>query len=122
MRLVGSHRHWIMIAARVAAVICAGAIAFLSLGPPPQAVAAPGSDKLGHMLAYFALTSLMLTAWPGSRWQLPAALAFAYGAMMEVGQALGPHGREASLLDLAANAAGVGGAVIGFMMLRRLLA
>jgi len=81
-------------------------IAWLSLSPPSDQAAPVGNDKIGHVLAYGALTMATLWAAGWQRW-FPALIAcLAYGAIMEVAQGLMPFGREFSLLDMVANTAG----------------
>ena len=81
-------------------------IAWLSLAPPGDQAAPVGNDKIGHFLAYGALTVATLWAAGWQRW-FPAFLAcLAYGAAMEVAQGLMPFDREFSPMDMAANTAG----------------
>ena len=77
----------------------------LSLAPLPGATAPPGSDKLGHVLAW-----LMLAGWWGllrpSRPWFTALGLLALGALLEALQALLPW-RQFEPADLLANLAGV---------------
>jgi VanZ family protein len=74
-------------------------------------------DKLQHACAFFMLALLLGLAWPSTsllRLQLPSL--FAYGVLIELSQSLVPY-REASTLDLVANASGlvlyVGAVILG---------
>jgi VanZ family protein len=91
----------------------------LSLGPPPELPFFSLADKVGHAMAYAAVTlsALLAAVWrPGRarhavRPEPPAVLLaiVALGALIEVAQAF--VGRDASVFDLAADAAG---ALVGF--------
>ena len=107
------------LAAGCAAILCAVAIAVLSLGPPSDGASVLGSDKTGHLLAYFALTALLLLAVQPARWSRAVLASFAYGGLMEFGQAILPFGREASWLDMAANTAGIAAALVLVSLVRR---
>jgi VanZ family protein len=92
--------------AGIAALLTALAITWLSLIPAEDVPAGPVSDKIRHFVAYAAL-SLPLTLWMGARrWLAAAVIAATFGAGIEVAQALAPTGREGSLGDALANAAG----------------
>lgn len=97
------------------------AITFASLAPPRQVVAMGRHDKLFHLAAYLGLA---VVAWPalrsqGSfRWGLLALGLF--GVLLEALQSMVP-GRQASLLDGAANVAGLllgGATILGIQRLR----
>lgn len=93
----------------VSTIIVAGAIAYLSLRPSVQM--AEVNDKVGHFIAYFVLMlNIGLATWKRKR-EVLLALYFTvgYGVLMEFGQYFVP-GRDFSLLDMFANAAG---AVLG---------
>lgn len=68
-------------------------------------------DKLGHFMAFFALTYLAFRIWPAGRAWLAAGLLLLFGAGIEVAQ-LFIASRSASLFDLACNAAGITAAII----------
>lgn len=90
---------------RLAVVIVALAIAYLSLRP--TANIGQINDKLGHFIAYFVLMFITgLAFWRGKS-EVIAGLIFAagYGMLMEVGQHFVP-GRTFSILDMLANASG----------------
>ena len=84
-------------------------VTVLSVLPTPP-VDGLESDKLNHLIAYMALTLLLVLSLPGDR-RLPRGLWVAllslilYGTLIEVVQ----HyiGRHFDLMDMAANAVGV---------------
>jgi VanZ family protein len=79
------------------------AVWLLSLSP--QAVSAPGGDKLHHFIAYFGLT-LLFCQWHRSERHWLIALTFAgMGIAIELIQPL--SGRYFSWLDMLANVSGV---------------
>jgi VanZ family protein len=82
------------------------AVTLLSLWPRPELqAAAPGGDKLHHLLAYAALAAPVALARPrGWAWALAGLAAWSWG--IELVQPL--VGRHNSLADLAANVAGLG--------------
>lgn len=61
-------------------------------------------DKAAHFIAFYAITALLLAAFPNRRKIDLAAIAVLGGAAIEVAQQL--TGRDAGLGDLAADAAG----------------
>lgn len=104
----GKRRRAANLAILAALVVCAIAIAYLSLRPPAETPGIAGSDKLGHLIAYASLGAFALLVAGPARW-LPVFLAATlYGAGLEVMQGAMAHGREASLLDGIANAVGAG--------------
>ena len=106
----------------VLAAGCALAIAWLSLGPSSGGASAPGVDKIGHFVAYFVLTSLLLMAFRRPYWAIAVLASLVFGGLMEIGQFVLPYGREASWLDMAANAAGSASALLVMSGVRRALA
>jgi VanZ family protein len=91
-------------------------IAALAFGPPVGPEGPEHLDKLNHLLAFALLTVLAQAAYPDRpRAALRWALLLAYGLLIEVVQAFLP-GRELSLLDLAADGAGI---LTGALILRR---
>lgn len=79
------------------------AVWLLSLSP--QAMAAPGGDKLHHFMAYFGLT-LLFCQWHQPRRHWFVAITFAFmGVAIELIQPL--SGRYFSWLDMLANVSGV---------------
>ena len=80
-------------------------VTFLSLTPDGPDTGIQFGDKYGHILAYFSLTAWFGQLYPGR----PAILVIAFLAMgggLELAQGLTDY-REASLLDMLANALGV---------------
>ena len=105
--------------AMLATLTIAVAIAVLSLMPSGTATPVPGNDKMHHFIAYAAL-ALPMTLWLGRQavWRV-FAITLAYGAVMEFAQWLAPTGREASLLDIFADAIGAGfGTGLGVAVIR----
>ena len=83
------------------------ALAFLTLAPAPEALQAPGGDKLHHLLAFLLLGLLARLGWPRHHYVrawLPGLLV--YGAAIELVQGYLPW-RSAELADLAADGAGL---------------
>lgn len=76
--------------------------------PPPMPRAIPASDKLGHVLAYFALMTgaVQLFATRAALLAIAALLA-ALGLGLEYAQGALTASRRFELLDAAANTAGV---------------
>ncbi|MEO0466414.1 MAG: VanZ family protein [Pseudomonadota bacterium] len=97
---------------RAAALLLMIAIAWLSLSPPGDSLDPPGNDKIGHVMAYGALTFTTLMALGPQRWKTALALCLIYGGAMEVLQGVMPYGREASLADMVANTAGALAALV----------
>lgn len=91
-------------------------ILFLATSPDPYPVPASDSDKVNHVLAFACLGVLACWSYPASRSTLLAGLLLAYGLGIELVQALLPH-RDFSLLDLVADALGIGlGLILGIAM------
>ena len=91
---------------RIALLICVLAISYLAFAPLEQPPG-PQSDKLNHLLAFAVLAWLADRSFPGSRlapyrW----SLLLGYGLMIELIQGFLPF-RELSVLDFAANLAGI---------------
>jgi len=83
----------------------------------PGAVGVP--DGLAHVVAY-ATVAFFPAATPSVPLRWPAGSILAWGLALELLQLL--IGRSASLMDIAANAAGVGvGLAIGYLLRRALL-
>jgi VanZ family protein len=78
-------------------------------------------DKAEHALAWAALTACGLLLFPRRPGRI-VLLVLAYGGLVEVVQALLPFGRDADWRDWAADAVGVGAALIALGGLRRLRA
>lgn len=80
----------------------------LSLVPPPDLPGPAGSDKLGHFLAYFTLTTWAVWILRTRRAHLLAALALVgLGIVMEIAQASLTTLRLGDVRDAVANTLGV---------------
>lgn len=90
-------------------------IAALAFGPPVGPEGPEHLDKLNHLLAFALLAVLAQAAYPDRpRAPLRWTLLLGYGLLIEAVQALLPE-RELSLLDLAADGAGI---LAGALILR----
>ena len=90
-------------------VFCAAVAAIYLLAMLPGDSLPPVQlwDKLQHAVAFFVLALLMGLAWPGtSLWRFQLPVLFGFGVLIELSQALVPY-REASVMDLLANASGL---------------
>jgi len=82
-------------------------ITIASLMPPGNSHLGGGWDKVGHFLIYATLAFIICLNFSNPKQRLIALLAgIAYGAFMEICQSQIP-GREASILDEAANTMGI---------------
>lgn len=128
MRRSRSPSSWADLGLRTMACVIGVTVVALSLGPPPSSGEAV-PDKVAHLLSYFSFTSCALLGFVGRPGRSPAstnagylavALIVAAGGAIELLQAL--VGRDTSLLDALANAAGaaLGLALWGLMMRRDL--
>lgn len=90
---------------------------------PPQGAGEPtfGWDKTDHLLAFGAMAVLACLAWPRLPWVRVLAALVAYGMLIEALQALVP-GREASALDVLADALGACTGIAAGSLWRRRLA
>jgi VanZ family protein len=78
------------------------------------------NDKAGHLSAFFVLAFLVDFSFPGSRFGRSKVLAlFGYGLLIEVLQHFLPY-RDFSLLDLAADGAGIALYLLALPALRHL--
>ena len=94
--------------ARVALVAAVTAISFLAFTDLAIPVVASLPDKLNHATAFAVLALLADYGFPTPRFGAAKILALAaYGVAIEAVQSFLPH-RQASLLDLVADAAGIG--------------
>lgn len=86
------------------------AIAAGSLLPMPSVTVAPGVDKLEHFVGYFALALLGSGIVVRERLWIVMARCFAFGAAIELLQALLTTNRMADWTDIVANGLGVSAA------------
>ena len=91
---------------QAAFLACLAAVTWLLL--MPQEVRPPGLpwDKPAHALAFGALALLAHRAWPDATLSRIAVALMGYGLLTELLQ-IGIPGRSFSVLDLAADAAGI---------------
>jgi VanZ family protein len=86
-------------------------VVYLSLKPKSAPQLIEVNDKLGHTLAYFALMSNGLLAFPSRDKKWLAVLIFLLGLVIEILQGFIP-GRFSSFYDLLANGTGI---IIGWL-------
>jgi VanZ family protein len=79
------------------------------------------SDKAQHVAAFFALTVLGYAAWGRQSWTVLFIALVVFGASIEAIQSTHWIGREADMLDMAADCAGVLLALAGMFFAERLL-
>ncbi|MWL87176.1 VanZ family protein [Cupriavidus sp. SW-Y-13] len=102
---------------RVLFTVCSVAVLALSLLPPGMPEPTTGWDKSNHVLAFSVLTWLAARAWPGRLWRVAGGL-IVYGVLIEWLQSMTGY-REASWLDLCADAVGIGvGMMLSFRAIR----
>lgn len=89
---------------RAAFLVCLAAILYLALDPRPV-FAGASSDKLNHVMAFFALGVLLRLGWPRLRLVLALFALLGLGLMIEVLQHF--IGRDAAFGDLLADAIGL---------------
>ena len=65
-------------------------------------------DKAKHFIVFYGLTFLATMALPKSRWWKIAAVLLVFGVAIEILQALPIVGRDADVLDIVADALGIG--------------
>lgn len=98
----------IIVVARFSLLAAIAAITYLAITDRPYPLVESIPDKLNHLAAFAVLGLLADYAFPTARFGAAKVLALAgYGAAIEVVQAFLPH-RQASFLDLVADAAGIG--------------
>jgi hypothetical protein len=86
---------------------------------PSEDLPDPGTgDRFEHTAAWFVLTATGYILAPDRRLAIPA-FALAYGLLVEFAQAAAPTGRHGDPADFAADALGVGIAVVGYLIVRR---
>ncbi|HKK56118.1 VanZ family protein [Marinobacter sp.] len=91
---------------RTTLVISAVAIMYLATTSQPYPVPSLQHDKINHLLAFIQLTVVSRLAWPDLSRTWIALGVIGFGLVIELTQAQLPY-REFSLLDLAADGAGV---------------
>lgn len=91
---------------RIILILCALSIAYLSLMPAYTVTIS--NDKLGHLIAYAVLTTIIGLVWyPNLKsFGIGVLLALLYGVLIEFAQHFIP-GRSLSVYDMLANASGV---------------
>jgi len=83
-------------------------IVYASLAPDLALSGPEGSDKVGHFATYCGLAVWFTGLYPRTRyWKVVAGL-LALGLGLEIAQGVMQLGRSAELLDMVANATGVG--------------
>jgi VanZ family protein len=95
-------------------------LAYMTLAPSKDV---PGAgliwDKAEHAIAWAVLTGLGLVLSTKRRWVIPI-FAFAFGAAIEVLQAIMPLGRDGDIFDLMADTVGVATAYFLWRVARHL--
>jgi VanZ family protein len=92
----------------VLSTVIVAAIVYASLMPAVSLPLSGYSDKAEHFAAYCGLAVWFTGLYPRTRyWRVVAAL-LALGLGLEIAQGVMRLGRSAELLDMVANAAGVG--------------
>jgi VanZ family protein len=100
-------RLWVALSAVIVSVIV-----YASLVPAGSLPLTGYSDKAEHFAAYCGLAVWFTGLYPRARyWRVVAAL-LALGLALEMAQGVMRLGRSADLLDMAANAAGVGAGLL----------
>jgi VanZ family protein len=105
---------------RLSLVLALIVITYLTTTSVEYSVAEQVSDKLSHALAFLGLSLLADFSFPASRfsWQKIVPL-FSYGVLLECIQYFLPY-RNFSLLDMLADAAGIGIYILLVPLLRYL--
>lgn len=99
-----------------------GASFFAAISPvPPMPSGAPG-DKVQHIAAFAVLTLLCCLAYRDAPLRQVFAWLLAFGAMIEVAQAVPAFGRSSEWLDLAADGAATAITLVVVALLRRAFA
>lgn len=90
----------------------------------PMASAPPGApnDKIQHIVAFAVLTGLCCLAYPSAPLRRVFVGLLAFGAMIEIAQAVPAFGRSSEWLDLAADGASTAVTLLVVAQLRRLFA
>jgi VanZ family protein len=101
------------VARRTAIAVFWTAVAFTfacAVMPVPDRLHLADRDKIEHFVAFFTLTVLATAAYPRRAVAVSAMKLLAFGAFIEVVQALPLVGREGDLADLLVDAAAIGSA------------
>lgn len=91
---------------RAILAISAVAIMYLATTSEPYPIPSSQYDKINHLMAFIQLTVVSRLAWPDLSRTWIALGVLGFGLVIEITQAQLPY-REFSLLDLAADGAGV---------------
>ena len=87
------------------------AFAFVcAVAPVPGRLLMADQDKVEHFITFFTLTVLAVAAYPRRALAVTGMKLLAFGAFIEIVQALPMIGREGDLADLLADAAAIGSA------------
>ena len=97
---------------------CGFALTMALLPQPPQLPGQP-SDKLQHILAFAVLAALGRLAYPRAPLLVLAAGLSAFGALIELLQAIPALNRDSELADWAADTAAVLAILLAFELVRR---
>ncbi len=115
------HRLYLRRAFALLTVVLLAYVSWEAFRANPGGLNGPHIDKLLHFSAFLALaisSSLALTPGRRSGWRVVAGL-LVYGTLIEIVQAFVP-GRDASVQDLLADAAGIAAGLTLCALLRRL--
>jgi len=113
-------------------IVYTGLISWLSLARIiiPVEIAVDGSDKIGHLLAYFVFTIVWFAFFFYSKkqsrkfaqsWMWASVLGFLFGILMEVLQASLTDYRSPDWLDVIANTTGVVLAIFLLNIIKKIL-
>src|SRR5262249_4644577 len=104
----------------LALFVVAAAFAFVdALLPPHEAVSLLPWDKAEHFLAFYVIALLARLAFPRAPFLAIAAALSAFGALIEIVQALPIIDRDASVWDWAADSAGIAAALLPVLLAAR---
>lgn len=109
------NRAFILNSLKLAAIVCAIAIIFISVMPNNAGLRAPTlNDKINHIFGYSVLMALGVMAWRGRARVWFLAIVFVQSSCVEILQANMDLGRDGSWGDMVANVIGIGlGGLIG---------
>lgn len=83
-----------------------------SLSPVQDLPKVSGSDKMHHLIAYFAMTMWFAGIYARSQYVWVGIAMFLLGALIEVAQGAMGLGRQADLYDMIANTSGIVAALV----------